>query len=596
MAATVGALSVLAMYSAGSIETHVAVMKWVFFPASIAWTVATVWFVAFYAEVRPKRFLAVLTAGFGVALVLDLLLPGGMLHHNSGKLVPVRILDGVVMVASGSSPHALHYLTDVLTVTAFAFLCYAVYHVFRRHQSARAGYLAFMTVLLALATLLDTINEHSIITSFTTLYLTQVCFAVVILTGGLALRRESLRVEKELRHYRTEMESLVAARVVELDHANVQLALEARERRATAEALRRRVAELDALQRIARILAARKEMGEALGEAAHAMGTLFAARYVGVHLVMDDDKTVEGVAARTGAAGAPAVAAGDREGTASVEAALVAAVADRALRESAMIAQDVARWPGLPDELRRAAAADGIGHVLAAPLVAASGQVGALVIARGEDGAAFSTDDQQVAKTAGEAVAAAIEIDRLHRAETKQAAEEERQALARDLHDAVTQSIYSASLIAEALPAVWEREPAEGLRNLERMRRLVRAALAEMRTLLFELRPASLAAAPIGALIDRLGDSLGGQMQIPVEIVVDDVDLPPEVKLAFYRVTQEAFSNIAKQRGRSASRPWSTGRATWQRSWCATTAEASTRAPSPAATWACSSCASVSSA
>ena len=111
----------------------------------------------------------------------------------------------------------------------------------------------------------------------------------------------------------------------------------------------------------------------------------------------------------------------------------------------------------------------------------------------------------------------------------------------------MTQSIYSASLIAEALPAVWKREPDEGLRTLETLRRLVRAALAEMRTLLFELRPATLDAAPLDTLLQRLGDSLGGQAQIPVDIHVDeDVSLPRDVKLVFYRVAQEAFSNIGK--------------------------------------------------
>jgi signal transduction histidine kinase len=63
---------------------------------------------------------------------------------------------------------------------------------------------------------------------------------------------------------------------------------------------------------------------------------------------------------------------------------------------------------------------------------------------------------------------------------------EERSRLARDLHDAVTQTIYSATLIAEALPQVWDRNPEEGRRNLAKLRQLVRGALAEMRTLLFE--------------------------------------------------------------------------------------------------------------
>ena len=110
----------------------------------------------------------------------------------------------------------------------------------------------------------------------------------------------------------------------------------------------------------------------------------------------------------------------------------------------------------------------------------------------------------------------------------------------------MTQSIYGATLIAEALPAVWARDPEEGAHNLERLRRLVRAALAEMRTLLFELRPAALEAAPLDALLERLGDALEGQ-GVDVDVEVDPaVELPPDVKIVFYRVAQEAFSNIAK--------------------------------------------------
>ncbi len=97
------------------------------------------------------------------------------------------------------------------------------------------------------------------------------------------------------------------------------------------------------------------------------------------------------------------------------------------------------------------------------------------------------------------------------------------------------------------MPAVWEREPDEGRYNLVRLRRLVRAALAEMRTLLFELRPGALEAAPLDTLLERLGDALSGQAQIPVDVSVADKDsLPSDVKITFYRVAQEAFSNIAK--------------------------------------------------
>ena len=284
--------------------------------------------------------------------------------------------------------------------------------------------------------------------------------------------------------------------------------------------------------------------GRRIGEVTRVITVLFGARYARVRLLVDDERADERAAAPRAEAGTASAA--DGEATQPLTG-IDLAVSDRAMRDGELIAADVASWPGLPESLRRQAAADGVDQVLAAPLTASSGPAGALVIARGATAGAFSADDRRLAKTVCEALAAVIEIDRLHRQETRQAAAEERQALARDLHDSVTQSIYSATLIAEALPAVWDRDPDEGRQNLERLRRLVRAALAEMRTLLFELRPAALAAAPLDALLERLKDTLEGQTQAEVEIHLDaGLELPADVKLVFYRVTQEAFSNIAK--------------------------------------------------
>lgn len=130
------------------------------------------------------------------------------------------------------------------------------------------------------------------------------------------------------------------------------------------------------------------------------------------------------------------------------------------------------------------------------------------------------------------------------------ATSEERTRLARELHDSVTQTLFSASLLAEVLPTVWQRNPTEGTRNLRKLRQLVRGALAEMRTLLFELRPAALAAADLGLLLHQLGDVLTGHTRIPVVMTVEgQAPLPAEVKLAVYRIAQEAFNNIAKHAG-----------------------------------------------
>jgi PAS domain S-box-containing protein len=127
---------------------------------------------------------------------------------------------------------------------------------------------------------------------------------------------------------------------------------------------------------------------------------------------------------------------------------------------------------------------------------------------------------------------------------------EERTRLARDLHDAVSQTLFSTSLIAEVLPRVWERNKDEGLKKLEEVRQLTRGALAEMRTLLFELRPAALADADLNELLRQLAESVIGRARVPVTLEVDgSCEIPTDVKIALYRIAQEALNNIAKHSG-----------------------------------------------
>jgi PAS domain S-box-containing protein len=126
-------------------------------------------------------------------------------------------------------------------------------------------------------------------------------------------------------------------------------------------------------------------------------------------------------------------------------------------------------------------------------------------------------------------------------------AAEERNRLARDLHDAVSQTLFSTTLIADVLPRLWERNQEEGRKRLEEVRQLTRGALAEMRTLLLELRPSALTDAELGDLLKQLSDSINGRARIPVRVEVKGhYDLPTDVKIGFYRIAQEALNNVAK--------------------------------------------------
>jgi two-component system nitrate/nitrite sensor histidine kinase NarX len=147
---------------------------------------------------------------------------------------------------------------------------------------------------------------------------------------------------------------------------------------------------------------------------------------------------------------------------------------------------------------------------------------------------------------ANQAAIALINAELYEHAQTL-AALQERQRLAQNLHDAVNQSLFSAGLIADVLPRLWDRDQDEARKSLEDLRRLTRAAQAEMRALLAELRPSALTDTDLGDLLYLLGNALSGRINIPVKVnVAKDIILPAEIQVAFYRVCQEALNNVAK--------------------------------------------------
>ncbi len=159
----------------------------------------------------------------------------------------------------------------------------------------------------------------------------------------------------------------------------------------------------------------------------------------------------------------------------------------------------------------------------------------------------FSEEDIRLAMTLADQLSLAIENTRLRAAQEQAAVAAERNRLARDLHDAVTQTLFSATLIADVLPRLWERNPEQGKRRLEEVRQLTRGALAEMRTLLLELRPSALADASLPDLLHHLTDAFIGRSRIPTNLQINGtIDLPPDVKLAVYRIAQETLNNIGK--------------------------------------------------
>jgi ligand-binding sensor domain-containing protein/GAF domain-containing protein len=188
---------------------------------------------------------------------------------------------------------------------------------------------------------------------------------------------------------------------------------------------------------------------------------------------------------------------------------------------------------------------------LAVPLIVSDEVYGSLVFYYSEP-QQFTEEDITLGTALGDQAALAIENARLRARVEEAAVSAERTRLARDLHDAVTQTLFSTSLIADVLPRLWERNPDEGRRRLEEVRQLTRGALAEMRTLLLELRPSALVDAELGDLLRQLADATTGRARVQVTVNTEGrCSLAANVKVALYRIAQEALNNVAKHAGAS---------------------------------------------
>ena len=200
-----------------------------------------------------------------------------------------------------------------------------------------------------------------------------------------------------------------------------------------------------------------------------------------------------------------------------------------------------------------ASLAAGYGTVMAVPIVIKGELYGAAQLYF-EGSRDFSSDELDLAVVLGRQIALAVENALLRESRRASAIAAERNRLARDLHDAVTQTLFSANLIADTLPRVWQRDPAEGMKGLQELRSLTHGALAEMRSLLMELRPAVIEEKPLPEVLRQLSESLTTRTHLPISVSFAETQpLPPAVKVAFYRIAQEALNNVVKHAGASCA-------------------------------------------
>ena len=141
--------------------------------------------------------------------------------------------------------------------------------------------------------------------------------------------------------------------------------------------------------------------------------------------------------------------------------------------------------------------------------------------------------------------AIAIQNARLLERAKRAAVMAERNRLANELHDTISQTLWSMSLISERLPTIWEIDKDEGRLGLTTLHQLAQNALTEMRSLLLELHPASITDAKLGDLIQQVADIIASRTGLNISVNVNNqAPLPSDVHFALYRVVQEAINNV----------------------------------------------------
>jgi signal transduction histidine kinase len=176
--------------------------------------------------------------------------------------------------------------------------------------------------------------------------------------------------------------------------------------------------------------------------------------------------------------------------------------------------------------------------------------IAAFYITDKEDAPEFSLADQQLIELLAAHAAITIENARLYDASRELIVAEERKRLARDLHDSVTQQLFSIALTAEAALSQFDSDPVAARKHLEDVSAHARAASQEMRSLIFELRPAELERDGLVTTLRKHVEVLARARGRSISFdAAGDRPLPFVVESEAYFVAQEALNNALNHAG-----------------------------------------------
>ena len=193
---------------------------------------------------------------------------------------------------------------------------------------------------------------------------------------------------------------------------------------------------------------------------------------------------------------------------------------------------------------------------LGVPIVASGRVIGAFYLTEKVGAATFDEADEQLIQLLAAHAAIAITNARLYEQSRELSAVSERNRLALDLHDVVSQKLFSVMLTAEAAATQLDRDPAAAREQVDRVRTLAGDALDELRSLILGLRPPELERDGLELTVQKTAEMLGRVHNVDVELIADEEfaagngsgEHQPngEYDLALLRIIHEALHNAVR--------------------------------------------------
>ena len=520
-------LSILSLHAASDVASYSFVIRWPFGMSAVASLVALAWFAALTAPRPPRRALLALTLYAAGVAVLNGSLPHGVLIDKLRGLREVGFLGQDGLVGHMAAINPWRATSDLLVGGVFAIVIVSIAKLWRAGQRLDAALFGGAMVAVFATAVYDSLADAGVVA---TTYLQPFSFLVIVVALSLRAGRSAVATERSLSAYREHLEELVDDRTEALARANQQLAVEVETRTAAESALHERLAELRALYRIGKLSELATDLPSAVQPALELVGRLAGAQAAATVIDAADGTTTR------------FTWFAKDDGSETREPAYLDRVLDAVQRRDGV---DATRTDATLGARYVTVDHNGSSAVVVTPMVRGRRRWGSLYLL-GVTPKPTADQLRLIELTAGE-LGDLVEHFRLIAELRDAAAADVRSRIARDLHDSVSQTLYSIAMMAEALTRSVERDRKVARQNAGQIRAMTLQALADMRTLLFELRPAALAAASLSNLVRQLADATTARASVPVTAAISShADVAAEVKLAVYRIAQEALANALR--------------------------------------------------